>query len=75
MSSATQLSFLDEESKNASSEVNIVDSLLYAYRGDYRKVIAELLLDGDFLREQLATASKLMGSGMSRGWRPKYERP
>lgn len=74
MVATAQLSFLDEDTNPPSAEMNLVDSLLFADRGDYRKVINELLLDGEFLRDQLATASQLMSSGIGRGWRPKYER-
>ncbi|MBB1251656.1 hypothetical protein [Rhizobium sp. G21] len=49
-------------------------SVIDFYQGDYRKAIEELLLDADFLRDQLYTASCLISHGMGRGWRPRYER-
>jgi hypothetical protein len=55
-------------------EVDMVDAVLAQHRGDYRLAIEELLLDADFLRDQLFTASSLMSRGMGRGWKPKYER-
>lgn len=72
---AAQLSLLDfDRPAPPKREPDLVDALLYAHRGDYRKAISELLLDADFLREQLATASRLMSAGMGRSWRPRYER-
>lgn len=55
-------------------EPSVVDALLDVHHGDYRRVIEELLLDTDFLRDQLFTASCLISNGMGRGWRPRYER-
>lgn len=57
-----------------SRDVDLVDSVLQACGGDHRLAIRELLADADFLRDQLYTASCVMGSGMARGWKPKYER-
>ncbi|MBB1248558.1 hypothetical protein [Rhizobium sp. G21] len=56
------------------AEVDIIASVLDFYQGDYRKAIEELLLDADFLRDQLYTASCLISHGIGRGWRPRYER-
>jgi hypothetical protein len=67
------IDFLEQESSRLSAP-SIVDVLLHNHHGDYRQVIEELLLDADFLRDQLYTASQLMSSGYSRGWKPKYER-
>lgn len=55
-------------------EVDLVDAMIAACGGDARLAIRELMLDADFLRDQLYTASRLMSQGYSRGWRPKYER-
>jgi len=55
-------------------EVDLIDSILHHHSGDYRAAITSLLLDADFLRDQLAIASCIMSKGMGRGWRPKYER-
>ncbi|MCV3766496.1 hypothetical protein [Rhizobium sp. TRM95796] len=56
------------------AQVDIIASVLDFYQGDYRKAIEELLLDADFLRDQLYTASCLISHGIGRGWRPRYER-
>jgi hypothetical protein len=76
---AEQLCLLDaiaaSESEEAKAEEpSIVDALLDVHHGDYRRVIEELLMDADFLRDQLYTASCMMSNGMGRGWKPKYER-
>jgi hypothetical protein len=55
-------------------EIDLIDTLLDHHKGDYRAAISELLLDADFLRDQLYNASCLMSDGMGRGWRPRYER-
>jgi len=55
-------------------DVDLVDAMISACGGDARRAVRELMLDADFLREQLYTASKLMSHGYGRGWRPKYER-
>lgn len=58
----------------SSGEVDLAESVLKAFHGDAKAAIRELLLDADFLRDQLYTASCIMSSGMARGWKPKYER-
>jgi hypothetical protein len=55
-------------------EVDLVDAMICAHGGDARRAVAELMLDADFLRDQLYTASRLMSQGYGRGWNPKYER-
>ncbi len=54
--------------------VDLAQSILRACGGDSLVAIRELLLDADFLREQLYTASCIMSAGMARGWKPRYER-
>lgn len=66
--------FPDPPAPPAPAEVDIIDALLEAHGGDARAVIHELLLDADFLRDQVYTASRMMSAGMGRGWRPRYER-
>lgn len=56
------------------TDIDVIDALLAAHGGDHRAAMKELLLDADFLRDQLYTASCMMSQGLSRGWRPKYER-
>jgi hypothetical protein len=55
-------------------EIDLVNAIICAYGGDARRAVAELMLDADFLRDQLYTASRLMSQGYGRGWKPKYER-
>lgn len=55
--------------------VDLAQSVLAACGGDSLVAIRELLADADFLRDQLYTASRVMSSGMARGWKPRYERP
>jgi hypothetical protein len=63
-----------EERASPPQEIDLVDALICAHGGDARRAVHELMLDADFLRDQLATAALLMSRGYSRGWRPKYER-
>lgn len=56
------------------AEVDLAESVLKAAGGDALAAIRSLLADADFLRDQLFIASNLMSKGISRGWRPKYER-
>jgi hypothetical protein len=57
-----------------SKEPDLVDAMIFAHGGDPRQTVRELMLDADFLRDQLYTASRLMSQGYGRGWKPKYER-
>ena len=77
MSAAEQLCLdvnVPEQTAPEDAEVDLVDAVLEACGGDARLAIKELLLDADFLRDQLWTASHMMSAGMGRGWKPKYER-
>ena len=75
MSAAKQLRFdVGAERFSVASEVDLADAMIYANDGDARRAVAELMLDADFLRDQLYTASKLMSRSYGRGWKPKYER-
>lgn len=55
-------------------EADFATSILEAHNGDAVAAIRSLLLDADFLRDQLWIAASLMSSGISRGWKPQYER-
>ncbi|AVA22004.1 hypothetical protein [Rhizobium sp. NXC24] len=55
-------------------DVDLAVSVLNAFDGDALAAIRELLEDADFLRDQLYIASNLMSKGISRGWKPQYER-
>lgn len=66
--------FADPAPTEPDAGPDFVDALIVAHAGDVRAVIEGLLLDADFLRDQLHIASQMMSSGMGRGWRPRYER-
>lgn len=69
------LDIAPEETGTQSPEpVDLAVSVLKAHGGDAVAAIRELLADADFLRNQLWIASNLMSKGISRGWKPKYER-
>lgn len=55
-------------------DVDLVDAMIVAHDGDPRRAIEALMLDAEFLRDQLARAAAMMSAGYGRGWRPKYER-
>lgn len=54
--------------------IDLVDAMIVANGGDARRAVRELMLDADFLRDQLSTAAILISRGYTRGWRPNYER-
>lgn len=64
----------DDTGTQSPESVDLAVSVLKAHGGDALAAIRELLLDADFLRDELWTASNLMSKGISRGWKPKYER-
>jgi hypothetical protein len=75
MSAAEQLRLdVGAEGVSASTEIDLVDAIICACGGDARRAVLELMLDADFLRDQLYTASRLMSQGYVRGWKPRYER-
>lgn len=51
-----------------------VEAALAYHDGNAEATIATLLEDLRFLRQQLALAEGAMSTGMTRGWRPIYER-
>ena len=53
---------------------NEVDAALAWHNGDARAAIATLIEDLRHLKRQLVLAEGVMSRGMSRGWRPAYER-
>lgn len=57
--------------EDVASEVNAV---LAWHNEDAKAAIATLLDDCRHLRGQLALAEGAMSAGMTRGWRPSYER-
>ena len=65
---------LEETVTQSLDEEDLAVSVLAAAGGDPLVAIRTLLEDADFLRDELYVASTLMSAGMSRGWRPKYER-
>jgi hypothetical protein len=52
-----------------------VEAVLSWHDEDAKAAIATLLQDCRHLREQLALAEGAMSRGMTRGWRPSFERP
>lgn len=63
-----------ETGTQSTAELDLAVTILTAHGGDALAAIRELLLDADFLRDQLYTASCIMSHGMARGWKPQYER-
>ncbi|RVP48117.1 hypothetical protein [Sinorhizobium medicae] len=63
-----------ETGTQSPDEVDLAVSVLNAAGGDPLVAIRSLLADADFLRDELYTAATLMSKGMSRGWKPRYER-
>jgi hypothetical protein len=55
-------------------EADHVDAVLSYHEGDARAAIATLLGDVRHLRLQLALADGVMSRGMTRGWRPRFDR-
>lgn len=51
-----------------------VEAALAYHGGNAEATITTLLKDLRFLRQQLALAEGAMSTGMTRGWRPSYER-
>ncbi|MQX11812.1 hypothetical protein GHK48_27100 [Sinorhizobium fredii] len=64
----------EEAGTQSTESVDLAVSVLKAHDGDAIAAIRSLLLDADFLRDQLWIASSLMSKGISRGWKPQYER-
>lgn len=63
-----------ETGGQSAPEVDLAVSILNAAGGDPLVAIRSLLADAEFLRDQLWIASNLMSKGISRGWKPQYER-
>lgn len=51
-----------------------VEAVLAWHDDDPRAAVATLLEDCRFLRSQLALAGSALSPGMTRGWRPSYDR-
>ncbi|WP_085779439.1 hypothetical protein [Rhizobium sp. NXC14] len=51
-----------------------LDEVVAFHNGDMRAAIVTLLEDIRHLRHQLVLAEGAMSSGMTRGWRPSYDR-
>ena len=51
-----------------------VDAALAWHQGDPRATIATLIEDCRHLRQQLALTECAMSRGMTRGWRPSFDR-
>jgi hypothetical protein len=55
-------------------DIDLIESVIQSCGGDARAAVRELLLDADFLRGEIYTASRLLSRGIARGWRPRYGR-
>ncbi|MBY3243782.1 hypothetical protein HFO04_01590 [Rhizobium laguerreae] len=58
----------------ASDERQEIEAVLAYHDADARAAIGTLLDDIRHLRRQLALAEGAMSRGMTRGWRPDYDR-
>lgn len=65
---------VEDPDTQSAGDVDLAASVLKAHGGDPLEAIRSLLADADFLRDQLWIASSLMSKGISRGWKPQYER-
>ncbi|WP_428427339.1 hypothetical protein [Pararhizobium sp.] len=65
---------LEETVTQSLDEEDLAASVLAAAGGDPLVAIRSLIDDADFFRDQLYVASTLMSAGISRGWKPKFER-
>jgi len=74
MAAAEQLCLdLGADTYCPSCEIDLADAMIAACGGNARQPVLDLMLEADFLRDQLATAAALMSSGYRHGLRPKYE--
>jgi hypothetical protein len=52
----------------------LVDHIIAEHSGDAVDAVRTLVLELDFTRDQLSIASRLLSSGIGRGWKPQMER-
>jgi hypothetical protein len=64
----------DSGGLEAEIQLDPVDAALAYHGGDWRAAIDCLIQDVAHLREELFIAEHLMSRGLSRGWKPRYER-
>lgn len=57
------------------SPIDPVDEVLLYHAGNTRAAIMTLLKDCAHLREQLMLTESAMSFGLTRGWKPAYDRP
>jgi hypothetical protein len=62
------------QSDQAFAEEDLAQSVLDAHRGDALAALRSVIADAAFLHDQLETASLLIGNGLVRGWKPKFNR-
>lgn len=55
--------------------IDTAEAALEWHNGDAIATIETLLEDRRFLREQIAMAHGCISRGLTRGWRPAFERP
>ncbi|MBB3288446.1 MULTISPECIES: hypothetical protein [unclassified Rhizobium] len=57
-----------------SGQEDFVQAILDAHGGDALAALRSVIADAAFLHDQLETASLLIGNGLVRGWKPKFQR-
>jgi len=56
------------------AEEDLAQAVIDAHGGDAVAALRTVIADAAFLHEQLETASALIGRGLVRGWKPKFQR-
>ncbi|MBY5358646.1 hypothetical protein HFO97_01270 [Rhizobium leguminosarum] len=64
---------MEAETTSRPAENELAEVIAY-HNGDMRAAIGTLLEDVRHLRRQLILAEGAMGGGLTRGWRPSYDR-
>lgn len=63
-----------EQAPSGEPEMSLIDEVLIDHDGDARAAIQTLLQDCEHLRRQLLVADHAVSRGLTRGWRPSFER-
>ena len=58
----------------APANEDLAQAVLDAHGGDALAALCSVIADAAFLHDQLETASMLIGNGLVRGWKPKFQR-
>jgi len=59
---------------HATANEDLAQAVLDAHGGDALAALRTVIADAAFLHDQLETASMLIGNGLVRGWKPKFQR-